>query len=1779
MSSIQQVTVSSGGRVDEVISEPPAKVTVSTQTSLTPPASLLTSSKAVVRAAASIPLFPDYSQRSSRISPTLDSLGSRRGSDAETDSIDAGERPRAYSVSSTSSLELPTSMNTYSVPPLSIMAFHPEFLNSSPEEERFRFWARKSLAAERVNLQMKPSAPPPPPPSGQGKHEDQDGPEGRGGREGSSGGFASSVFASIAPNSSQGKRQQALETSLTPHDRSNEIILDRISSRIRESEVEKRVIVLASRVRDAIAAQEETLQGKSCRIVLPFSQPISANLIASPPGILTASLLLSRGENVDDDLDSLFEKPVIPGETEDIDSLVKEEAPNDERFRLAQAVRDATNRVSDLLSLTSSRLGSSRSNESTSLVSDNTIKEDSVSRATSGSVDSLIQSAAFAAEAPVILPATTSAHLPPHGGDSTSRALNFEEAASVFENLATPLHSSQSYSSDSLPSNSDQGSNSSPLSVMKVESALEKDVINFRNEDVKSLISERDSIHPLLDNDADSLSSLPGPLSVKRIIFSDKQISVDDHEVELQEAFGDQDVSVSRESEDRIEEEKVNKNNTHVISSADGFSIKSDSLESTTTNQKQKNEFTNDEKQSEDNADKKQSEENAGKNQFENNAENFDVGTITSNSIDVRSSSPTESMGAVSLHDKAPDSIANASRRNSPDSIEKTKPADQQEVEGSSVALTENSIETEGGHQLAAPSLGSIKDSLEGSLAEERDSLSTSSSSSSSLSPPPLPQPVVSLSIKDGNSTHESGLSLSNEQLMMPQDSVSVSASVENDSISYRSTEISSFASPTPLLPLSTSQEDSVSGSPAPTTLPSAILNTEDRLVKEVIEADVPYLQSASAAPSPVRTSPKVYYSLIEDEDVHSVDVPPVATMSFMSVSISDSNDSLAASVNALSEDSVNKDFRVDERYNQRLLKRMMTQWRASAFLQCQRRGAVCQRFERLSLLLIKRAKAVRMAECELYALSIKRVEAEVKALYARKAAILNSSLDEAPSITAQSISSSDSLLSKASLISSDSLMFQSPISTSKKQNASVEPTQDYNIVSELQVPVLIPEPTSFDSDSLHAISNHFSGDSLITRINDSTNDTNLSLKQQSPEISSGTTMKAIEDGKNTSPPSENQQLSDSLESQKLIAPVEGVAIVYDNQSTSATDNVVDVSSGLPSLSSELPKQTVDDEKLGTAVTNTPLPAPPTASSVSSKISTTRSSKSSQSSANSRDKRTSSESNTVSSSASSRRSSAGSTPREASKGQGRGVVLPLSSTPSSSKSRSSKREKAPPVASPSAISASTASSSSSSSSLRSSPSLTASVKASSNSSSVKSSTASSERGSLSVSPSLALESLDILDQAEQTKLRQEVVRPMPKPSTVVPQKDFSDKYENLPLGDRQSEPPQVQSERSGPTLMIEQSPPTIVRSRRKPLQGDTQSQVIKKKEEEPASAGSQPISAGKVGIVVESPSSSLSSDSLSVSNIPSLIMIPAASPDSLNISPQTVSQIAPLRPPERPTLSPDSLSSRSISPQKLGTSRNSPDSLNKVSPNIPMRAASVSPSFVTIKEEDDEDEEKGSQLLGGSLQVSETSSAVANKTSGLRVWSPPPLAASGPLTVSSNSSISTEVSGSNLQSWVAPPRISHTTSKSLTLSQEASDGSGIAGLTTISDVEETSTHAIVGFPGAIPSDLTVDDSKSLMKPLQLPQNDGLLVPPGYVALLMPASRLNGGRQSPSLEGVEDETVAVLVPTPSSADRLNNPRIAGTKSYAGASSSNSAYMFSPTTIELLNDIRGVMRSSE
>jgi len=278
------------------------------------------------------------------------------------------------------------------------------------------------------------------------------------------------------------------------------------------------------------------------------------------------------------------------------------------------------------------------------------------------------------------------------------------------------------------------------------------------------------------------------------------------------------------------------------------------------------------------------------------------------------------------------------------------------------------------------------------------------------------------------------------------------------------------------------------------------------------------------------------------------------------------------------------------------------------------------------------------------------------------------------------------------------------------------------------------------------------------------------------------------------------------------------------------------------------------------------------------------------------------------------------------------------------------------------------------------------------------------------------------------------------------------------------------------------------------------------------------------------------------------------------------------------TNSPDSLNSRSISPQRFGVSRHSPDSLNKA-PLVSIRASSVSPSFVTIKEEEEEeDEDKGSELLGGSLQVSESSSAVTNSTTGLRVWSPPPLplvsASPAPLTVSSFSSASTEVSGSTLQTWTAPLR-AHVTSKTLSHSEESNDGSGIAGLTTISDVEETLTHADVAIPDENNSTVAVEKDPQL-----LPQNDGLLVPPGYVALLMPASRLNGGRTASDLEEGEDETVAVLVPDPSSSlGRLNQPRYNGVKSYAGASSSPSAFMFSPTTMELLNDIRGVMRSGE
>jgi len=114
---------------------------------------------------------------------------------------------------------------------------------------------------------------------------------------------------------------------------------------------------------------------------------------------------------------------------------------------------------------------------------------------------------------------------------------------------------------------------------------------------------------------------------------------------------------------------------------------------------------------------------------------------------------------------------------------------------------------------------------------------------------------------------------------------------------------------------------------------------------------------------------------------------------------------------------------------------------------------------------------------------------------------------------------------------------------------------------------------------------------------------------------------------------------------------------------------------------------------------------------------------------------------------------------------------------------------------------------------------------------------------------------------------------------------------------------------------------------------------------------------------------------------------------------------------------------------------------------------------------------------------------------------------------------------------------------------------------------------------------------SLLHSQALPQNEGLLVPPGYVALLMPASRLHGGKDKTKEsfenndddeeeeEDDDDETIAVLVPTPSSAGRLNQPRFSGIKSFAGASSSPSAFSFSPTTLELLSDIRGIMRSSE
>ena len=337
-----------------------------------------------------------------------------------------------------------------------------------------------------------------------------------------------------------------------------------------------------------------------------------------------------------------------------------------------------------------------------------------------------------------------------------------------------------------------------------------------------------------------------------------------------------------------------------------------------------------------------------------------------------------------------------------------------------------------------------------------------------------------------------------------------------------------------------------------------------------------------------------------------------------MSVSVSESIDSLAASVrDALSEDSVNKDVRVAERYNKCLMKRMLTQWRASAFLQSQRRGVIYQGFERLTCLLTKRAKAVRMAECELYALSIKRVEAEVKALYARKAALLNSSMDEVASITAQSILTSDSLLSRGTIMSGDSLLLGSPVAAPQHQASVDDLTQDVKSESATQIHVYNSQSSSYDSDSLH--SNHLSDDSLAPRMFDTTNGTNSTVKQQKIDSSGDSSLMTI--NSSLSYTQVCGQSSDSLDSlhggSALAEPV-----VVDTGLTlpvSTSKSEIDVISALPTASSESPAPFVNIDNQEMAAVNTPLTAPPIALSISS---TARSSKSSKSSTSSRSEQT-----------------------------------------------------------------------------------------------------------------------------------------------------------------------------------------------------------------------------------------------------------------------------------------------------------------------------------------------------------------------------------------------------------------------------------------------------------------------------------------------------------------------------------------------------------------------------
>ena len=1786
------------------------KVTTSTQTSSTsPPPLFAIEPKAVVRATANIPLYPplssDYKQRrDSRVSSVLDSLaGSRRGSDVDTDSIEAvahlngGEHTnRRASMSSISSLDAlishhgpPVVPFLFNVPPLSIVALNPEFLNSSPEEERYRFWARTALAAERITLHNKQSPPPPPPPPSNDDRQNEDQGSRRGRGDGGSGG--GSFFTSITSHSGHkvSQRQQlSLETSLTPHfeikqgiRRKDDVILDRISSRIRETQVEERVVVLASRMRESIAAQD-ALEGRRST-TFSTTAPIPSRLLSSPPGILTASLLLSRGQEVDDDLDSLFAQPVFNNDK--ADSLVKDLVPNHEQNRLAQAVREATNRVSELLSLTSSRQGSSRSlddNDSTaSSLSENTIKDDSVTRLTDGSNDSLTKSTNPLLSDIARKNLVSALSNPIVSTDFTSRALNFENVAGNRDLVASlSLPSFNSFSSDSLPSSSSSshtGSDSSPLSIMKVETSitqLDQDVGIKEEEAVKETgaakVCEEDSLpsSPSLDiYDADSISKRNVALvhpshrhdiehhesSVKHIIMSTAESSVKniimstaDDEVKLEEAFGDDDtedttaidrISLYKDNLIHKEEKFIEKSTVLSSSVVDSISINADSLDG----------LENDL-------------------QIKNEAEKLlDGQTTQTDSVNDKDDTCAQSLTVNAeknvFDDPTSDSILNAFPSNSPDSL------DRNTNERNTYSIDKSTQISEEKEASVTNNTDTIKDSIDGSFATERDSLftasSTSSSSSSSSSPLPLPLPQTCIVVEEHNLIQQSYVLLSSsssstststyESPSTALDSIANSASIENDSMSYRSAELSSLQSLTPhplLLQPKIVQIDCISPTYHRSLTPLPPLSDSNQ-IKELKDDDNPYLQSASAAPSPVRTVPKV--SFIKDE---IIDTPAIVSLS---ISISTSIDSLTASVSTASEDSISKDVRITERYKMRLTQRMLSRWRASAFLQSQRRSFILQGFERLTRLLIKRAKAVRFAECELYALSIKRVEAEVKALYARKAALLNTSIDDIASITLQSSLSSDSLLTKGTL-SSDSLMFGSPIASQVSHLVIGSPITISQVSSVInsnpthQATEIAVTTTDLvminDSDSLH--SNHMSDDSIKNRIGDAdsimsrnTEDTSNDIQKSSPieEMvtsiqSSQPTSTSLDSLDITSTQGKLQRENNDIKSEKVSQPL----------STS-----LDTSLQTPVLGSKSDIHDIAVNNQDEVTVNTPAPSLKVPSMTLTSSLTVSLSESSKEGRTSRNSTSGSSSATVS-----RRSSAGSFQSNVGTAKAKVGVPPMSPPPSSQTSRSSRRNKGPPVASPTASSASSSSSSSSSSG------------------STSSSSSSSSRTQSSSNTPVTIDAVNSVDS-----------QPKRKPATSVPKKETTEPSSSLEAENKvntetvsssTSSSVDMKSERSSP-ILTDKSPPTLVRSQRKPKHMDNLSKPKGVTKETKSVIESSSLSAQEEDI--RSLASSLSSDSLYPSKAQSLLFIPAASPDSLNTSPQDLNT-SPLNLPPIPPLlhgsrlSPDSLTSQSMSLQKSNSLRLSPDSLSKQSP-LTIRPSSVSPSFVTINEEKEEDDDvdednkvNTKELLGSSLQVSEPNLST-NTSTGLNLWSPPPRIESTqiPVTVSTLSTTSTtETESTVLQTWTAPERSSLLTSK------ENETISGIVGLTTISNIESS-------------SELNIPPVSSSFSHSQVvPQNEGLLVPPGYVALLMPASRLHGGKdktkesfENNNDEEDEDETIAVLVPTPSSAGRLNQPRFSGIKSFAGASSSPSAFTFSPTTLELLSDIRGIMRSSE